>query len=194
MCCEGVCVGYPSDLPGCTSRHEVALFFWVIIELLYVNIHFITLFHDFLHFSVNMTVSRLLPYSVPFLFDNKNWNWIDFVWTFIKELNLDLRLNGLCDRSNLVDLEKQTVTGLHIDSPFDTLRVGYSQIITNDLDISRTAELGPGCPVILVEAILNRHNYSWQQTRLNQSKKLLWSTNKNSKLIFNKWSVQLSKE
>ena len=95
-----------------------------------------------------------------------------------------LRLDGLCDGADLVDLEQQTVACLLLHRLLDALWVGHRQVITHhletqyiyryiDIDIHehpsdgmrsiRTylyvyscGEVGPVGPVVLVEGILNR--------------------------------------
>lgn len=57
--------------------------------------------------------------------------------------------NGLCDASNLVDLEEKTVASLVLDSHGDALWVGHSQVIANDLDICRAIQRSPASPVVL---------------------------------------------
>lgn len=68
------------------------------------------------------------------------------------------RLEGLCDRANLVDLQQQAVAGLFWYSLSNAFGVGHSQIVTHHLDAGAGGELGPGFPVILVKGILNRDN------------------------------------
>lgn len=70
----------------------------------------------------------------------------------------DLRLDGLGDGTNLVDLEQETVASLLLNGSLDTDGVGDSQIITDDLDARLGGKVGPCLPVILVERILNGDN------------------------------------
>ena len=71
----------------------------------------------------------------------------------------NLRLDGLGDGADLVDLEQQAVAGLDVDSLLDDFGVGDGQVVSHNLDASCGVELGPGRPVILIKAILDGHNY-----------------------------------
>merc|ERR1712156_438477 len=44
--------------------------------------------------------------------------------------------NGFCDGSNLVDFQKQTITGFFINGHLNSFWIGNRQIITNNLNIS----------------------------------------------------------
>lgn len=68
---------------------------------------------------------------------------------------LDLRLDGLCDRSNLVDFEQEAVAGLLFNSSLNALGVRHRQVISHYLNPHIGRELRPGLPVILVKGILN---------------------------------------
>lgn len=70
----------------------------------------------------------------------------------------NLRLDGLRDGTNLVNLEQETVAGLLLDGGLDTEGVGHGQVVTNDLDAAVGGEVRPRLPVILVEGVLNRDN------------------------------------
>ncbi len=66
------------------------------------------------------------------------------------------RLDGLGDRTDLVDLQQQTVTSLLLDGGLDPQRVGDSQIITDDLNTSRSGVVRPSLPIVLVKGVLDR--------------------------------------
>lgn len=68
------------------------------------------------------------------------------------------RLEGLCDRADLVDLQQQAIAGLFCYGLSNAFGVGHSQIVTHHLDAGAASELGPGFPVILVKGILNGNN------------------------------------
>ena len=70
----------------------------------------------------------------------------------------NLRLDGLGDGTNLVNLEQETVAGLLLDGGLDSERVGDSEIVTNDLDAGRLVQVGPSLPVVLVEGVLDGDN------------------------------------
>lgn len=72
--------------------------------------------------------------------------------------NRYVRLNGLGNGSDLVDLQKQTIAGLLFDGSLDAERISDGQIVTNDLDAALAGEVSPGFPVILVEGVLNGNN------------------------------------
>lgn len=65
------------------------------------------------------------------------------------------RLDGFCDRADLIDLEQQTVAGLLLHCPLDALGVGHRQVIAHYLDADVGCELGPSCPVVLVKWVFN---------------------------------------
>lgn len=64
-------------------------------------------------------------------------------------------MDGFSDGTNLVDLEQQTVAGLFLHCPLNTLWVGYCQVIAHNLDPYIGCELRPGSPIILVKWVLN---------------------------------------
>lgn len=64
-------------------------------------------------------------------------------------------MDSFSDRTDLVDLEQQTVAGLFFQCPLDTLWVGHRQVITHNLYPDIGCELRPGSPVILVKGVLN---------------------------------------
>lgn len=64
-------------------------------------------------------------------------------------------MDGFSDRTDLVDLEQQTVAGLFLHCPLNTLWVGHCQVITHNLDPYIGRELRPGSPIILVKGVLN---------------------------------------
>lgn len=72
-----------------------------------------------------------------------------------KGSRLDLRLDGLCDRSNLVDFEQEAVAGFLFNSSLNALGVRHCQVISHYLNPHIGGELSPGLPVILVKGILN---------------------------------------
>lgn len=72
-----------------------------------------------------------------------------------KGSGLHLRLDGLRDRSNLVDFEQKAVAGLLFNSSFNALGVCHCQVISHYLNPHIGRELGPGLPVILVKGILD---------------------------------------
>lgn len=67
-------------------------------------------------------------------------------------------LNGLGDGADLVDLQQQAVAGLLLNGSLDTLGIGDSQIIADNLNGGVGGDIGPGIPMILVEGIFNGHN------------------------------------
>lgn len=68
---------------------------------------------------------------------------------------MDSRLDGLRDRSNLVDFEQEAVAGLLFNSSLNALGVCHRQVVSHYLNPNIGCELGPGLPVILVKGILN---------------------------------------
>ena len=70
-------------------------------------------------------------------------------------MDRNLRLNGFRDRSDLVDLQQETIASLLLDSGFDTKGVGNGKIVTDDLNATLGGEVGPSLPIILVEWILD---------------------------------------
>lgn len=67
-------------------------------------------------------------------------------------------LDGLGDGTDLVDLEEQGVARLLLDGSLDSERVGDGQVITDNLDLGRLVEVGPGIPVVLGEGVLDGAN------------------------------------
>lgn len=83
-----------------------------------------------------------------------------------------LRVDGLSDGTDLVNLEQQTCNALSVtaqdqsfertvassllNSSLDALNVGDSQIITDNLNTSSVGEVNPSFPVILVEGVFDR--------------------------------------
>ena len=67
----------------------------------------------------------------------------------------NLRLDGLGDGSDLVDLKQETVTSLLLDGSFDAEGVGDSKVVADDLDATIGGEVSPSLPIILVEGVLN---------------------------------------
>ena len=78
-----------------------------------------------------------------------NFSHIDYVMN-------DLRLNGLRDGANLVDLQKKTIARLLLDGRLDTERVRDGQVIADDLNAGLGCEVGPCLPVVLVKRVLDR--------------------------------------
>jgi hypothetical protein len=66
-----------------------------------------------------------------------------------------LRLDGLGDGSDLVDLEQETVASLLLDSSLDTEGVGDSKVVADDLDATFGGEVSPSLPIVLIEGILD---------------------------------------
>ena len=56
----------------------------------------------------------------------------------------------------LTHLEEESVTSLLLNGSLDSERVGDSQVVTNNLDLSRSVQSGPSFPVVLVEGVLDR--------------------------------------
>lgn len=69
--------------------------------------------------------------------------------------NWSLRLDGLGDGTDLVDLEQETIASLLFNGSLDAERVGHSEIVTDDLDTTLGSEVSPRLPVILVEGVLD---------------------------------------
>ena len=67
----------------------------------------------------------------------------------------NLRLDGLRDCSDLVDLEQETVASFFLDSGLDTKGVGDSEVVADNLDATFLGEVNPSLPIILVEGILD---------------------------------------
>lgn len=70
-------------------------------------------------------------------------------------------LDGLGQRTNLVNLQQQGVGGLLLNGGLDSQWVGHEQVITDNLDLvlDLREELGPGFPVILGEWVLDGDNW-----------------------------------
>jgi hypothetical protein len=64
-------------------------------------------------------------------------------------------LERLGDSSDLVDFEKEGIACFLLDGVFDADWVGDSEIVTDDLTVVLSAEVGPSFPVILIKRILN---------------------------------------
>lgn len=64
-------------------------------------------------------------------------------------LSQKVSINGLCHTANLVDLQEEAVASLLLNSCSNALRIGHSQVITNNLDVGGRGHLGPVLPVIL---------------------------------------------
>ena len=70
----------------------------------------------------------------------------------------NLRLDGLGDGSNLVDLEQETIASFLLDSSLDTEGVCDSKVVPDDLDATLRGKVGPSLPIVLIEGILDRDN------------------------------------
>jgi len=66
-----------------------------------------------------------------------------------------LRLDGLRNGSDLVNLEQQAVASFLFDGSLDTEGIGDSKVVTNDLDATIGSEVGPSLPIVLIEGILD---------------------------------------
>lgn len=84
---------------------------------------------------------------------------------------VNLRLQGLGHRTNLVHFEQQTVAGLLLHCFGDALGVSHSQVVPNHLNVCSVCKAGPGLPVILVKGILNRHHFGIRGGRGGREKK-----------------------
>ena len=58
-------------------------------------------------------------------------------------------LDGFCDGSDLVDLQEQRVASLLVNGHLDTLGVGDSQVVADNLDGGGSGQSCPSCPIIL---------------------------------------------
>ena len=67
----------------------------------------------------------------------------------------NLRLDGLGDRSDLVDLKQETVAGFFLDSGLDTKGVCDSEVVTDNLNATLGGEMGPSLPIVLVKGVLD---------------------------------------
>ena len=65
------------------------------------------------------------------------------------------RLDGFGHRTNLVDLQQQTVAGFLLNGLGNPLRVGDCEVISHDLDVHTREERGPSGPIILVKGVFN---------------------------------------
>ena len=65
------------------------------------------------------------------------------------------RLDGLCDGTDLVDLEKEGVASLGVDGLLDERWVGDSEVIADDLEFRVLIEVAPRLPVVLGEWVLD---------------------------------------
>lgn len=66
-----------------------------------------------------------------------------------------VRGDGFGHATDLVDLQQQAIASLAVNGSLDTLGVGDSKIVANNLDRGVGSQRGPGAPVILVEGIFN---------------------------------------
>ena len=71
-------------------------------------------------------------------------------------MDRNLRLDGLGDCPDLVDLEQETVASFLLDSGLDTEGVCDSKVVADDLDATLLGEVNPSLPIILIEGILDR--------------------------------------
>ena len=67
----------------------------------------------------------------------------------------NLRLDGLRDGPDLVDLKQETVTSLLLNGGLDAERVGDSKVVTDNLDPAVGGKVRPSLPIVLVEGILD---------------------------------------
>ena len=67
----------------------------------------------------------------------------------------NLRLDGLRDGPDLVDLKQETVASLLLDGSLDAERVGDGKVVTDNLDATIGGEVRPSLPIVLVEGILD---------------------------------------
>lgn len=77
------------------------------------------------------------------------------------------RLQGLCDRADLVDLQQETVAGLISHGFGDAFGVGDSEVIADHLDAGGGSKFGPCIPVILVKWILNGNHCGGTKFHVN---------------------------
>ena len=67
-----------------------------------------------------------------------------------------LRLYGLRDRTDLIDLEEQAVAGPFLYGPLYAFWVCHCQVVPDYLNTHSGGKLRPGRPVVLVKGVLNR--------------------------------------
>jgi hypothetical protein len=67
----------------------------------------------------------------------------------------NLRLDGLGDGSDLVDLKQETVASFLLNGSLDTEGISDGKVVTDDLDATIGGEVSPSLPIVLVEGILN---------------------------------------
>lgn len=101
-------------------------------------------------------------------------------------------LDRLGQRTDLVDLEQESVAGLELDGLLDTDRVGHGQVVTgncglapshhlvfnsehlpNNLEVRGLVEVAPGLPVVLSEGVLDADNGVLGSKRLVEVGQLL---------------------
>jgi len=69
-------------------------------------------------------------------------------------LSKKMGIDGLGNGTDLVYFQEETVAGLLLNSGSNTLGVGDSQVVTDNLNWGCSGDSGPGLPVILVKGIL----------------------------------------
>ena len=67
----------------------------------------------------------------------------------------NLRLDGLGDGPDLVNLKQETVASLLLDGGLDAERIGDGKVVTDNLDATVGGEVRPSLPIVLVEGILD---------------------------------------
>lgn len=82
-------------------------------------------------------------------------------------------LDGLGDSADLVDLEQQSIASLLLHRSLDAHGVSDSQVIAHNLNISRSSQVRPGLPVVLVKGILDRDDRVVGRKLLVQRRQLL---------------------
>ena len=67
-------------------------------------------------------------------------------------------VEGLGERTDLVNLDKDRVTSTHLDTLLEVLHVGYEEVVTYELATvaDSLGKLNPAFPVFLAEAVLDR--------------------------------------
>jgi len=70
-------------------------------------------------------------------------------------LGQEVRLDGLSDGADLVDLKEEAVASLLFYGGLDPGGVGDGQIVSYDLDLGAGGHVGPVVPVVLVEGIFD---------------------------------------
>lgn len=74
------------------------------------------------------------------------------------DLQIDSRLDGLCDRADLVDLQEQTVACAVFRSLLYPPWVCHSQVVAHNLDPHGARHVSPSGPVVLIKWVLNGHH------------------------------------